>query len=234
MQAESREMLQYELSTARRNAHRPHWGELSDERSSQRWLIIPSSYSIKYECSYVKFLSNSPVGLWESMPRLFGAKVRYQRTQQGLSQLELARRLGLAQHTHVNHIEAGRRAASLGLLLRIADVLSVTTDYLLRDSILVEQPVATLVPQAASNSLKLFGAKIYFLRSRRGITQTDLTKLLGLSSQGYISKLEAGTKEPSLNLVVQIAESFGVTIEYLLSDTIPLEEPVLFPNLGGD
>lgn len=55
------------------------------------------------------------------------------------------------------------------------------------------------------------------------MTQVELAHLLGLARQGYISNLEAGRKMPSLDIVVQIADLFGVTTDYLLRDIIPVE-----------
>lgn len=57
--------------------------------------------------------------------------------------------------------------------------------------------------------------------------QADLARQLGLRTQAHISLLEAGHKEPSINLVLRIADLFGVTTDYLLRDDIPvsLEKP---------
>jgi DNA-binding XRE family transcriptional regulator len=106
----------------------------------------------------------------------------------------------------------------------MSDVLGVSTDYLLRDSIPVDPP---LVVEASSRHLRMplqfFGAKLRFLRARQGFTQSELMQQLRLASQGYISKLEAGAKEPSPDLAAQIAELFGVTTEYLLCDAVAVD-----------
>jgi transcriptional regulator with XRE-family HTH domain len=49
--------------------------------------------------------------------------------------MALAQQLEHITHTHVSHLEAGRKEPSISLVLRIADFFGVTTDYLLRDSI---------------------------------------------------------------------------------------------------
>jgi DNA-binding XRE family transcriptional regulator len=41
-----------------------------------------------------------------------------------------------------------------------------------------------------------------------------------------VSNLEAGRKEPSLDLVLRIADFFGVTTDYLLWDCEPIREPL--------
>lgn len=69
----------------------------------------------------------------------------------------------------------------------------------------------------------LFGKKLRNLREQKGITQEDLARHLGLKRQGHVSNLEMGRKAPSLDLVVQIADFFEVTTDYLIRDSIPLE-----------
>lgn len=151
------------------------------------------------------------------MPRLLGAKLRHLRQQRQQTQVELAQQIGLASHAHLNNLEASRRAASLDLIVRAADVLSTTTDYLLRDTLPVEDaPTTTHIPQQGELWPEQFRKTLVQLRQRAGLNQTDLARALGLASQAYISNLEAGRKQPSPELVVQIADMFGVTTDELL------------------
>ena len=55
------------------------------------------------------------------------------------------------------------------------------------------------------------------------MTQEALAHQLGLARQGHVSNLEMGRKEPSLELVVLVADLFGVSTDYLLRDTVPVE-----------
>lgn len=70
---------------------------------------------------------------------------------------------------------------------------------------------------------RLLGEKLRYLRMQRQMTQVELAQQLGLARQGYVSNLEAGRKAPSLDLVIQIADLFGVTTDYLLRDTAAVE-----------
>lgn len=151
------------------------------------------------------------------MPRLLGAKLRYLRQQRQQTQVELAQQIGLASHAHLNNLEAGRRAASLDLIVRAADALRTSTDYLLRD----EEPIETapMVEQLSATAIlwsEHFRTMLAELRQQAGRSQTDLAQVLGLASQAYISNLEAGRKQPSPELVKQIADVFGVTTDALL------------------
>lgn len=64
------------------------------------------------------------------------------------------------------------------------------------------------------------GKKVRKLRERAGLSQTDLAQALGLSesSKGFISEIESGKKLPKTELVLRLADHFGVTTDYLLRD----------------
>lgn len=64
--------------------------------------------------------------------RNIGKQVRRHRIQQGLSQEELAGRLG-ARQCYISHIETGKSLPSLGRLLDIADALKISTALLISE-----------------------------------------------------------------------------------------------------
>ena len=53
------------------------------------------------------------------------------------------------------------------------------------------------------------------LRTLKGVTQKEVGKALGCSEVAY-NRYENGEREPSLEMVVKIADYFGVTVDYLL------------------
>ncbi len=53
-------------------------------------------------------------------------------------------------------------------------------------------------------------------------TMHELADKLGLSKHGYIGDLESGRRQPSLELAVQIADLFGVTVDQLARDDVEL------------
>lgn len=177
------------------------------------------------------------------MPRRFGEKLRHLRQLRNITQMELARQLSLSSSTHITKIEAGQREASLDLIVRAAVMFGVTTDYLLRDTTPVtmvadigrpshgnDRPDPTykvelpaVAPPVPDELWRRFGAQLRGLRQRQRWSQADLARHLGLASRAYISNLEAGRKGASPELVVQIADLFGVKTDYLLLDTRPAQ-----------
>jgi DNA-binding XRE family transcriptional regulator len=64
----------------------------------------------------------------------FGKRLHDVRTSRGITQEELAVRLGLASKQHVSRMENGERSCSIDLLIELSCLLHVSTDYLLMGS----------------------------------------------------------------------------------------------------
>lgn len=81
-------------------------------------------------------------------PLITGRRLRELRKATGKTQVELAQELGV-QQAHISQLEAGRGELSVALLVRLAQVLSVSTDYLVGLSDLHTAPPAA-TPAAAA------------------------------------------------------------------------------------
>ena len=53
------------------------------------------------------------------------------------------------------------------------------------------------------------------IRLRKGLTQADVDAALGVSSVVY-SRYETGKRQPSIDMLIQMADIFGVTVDFLL------------------
>lgn len=53
------------------------------------------------------------------------------------------------------------------------------------------------------------------IRTRKNLTQAEVASALGVSSVVY-SRYETGSRQPSIETLVQLADIFGVTVDYLL------------------
>lgn len=61
----------------------------------------------------------------------------------------------------------------------------------------------------------MIGDKIKQLRRKKGVTQTELAKVLNVTPQA-VSKWERNVAFPETQLLIPIADYFSVTIDYLL------------------
>ncbi len=71
-------------------------------------------------------------------------------------------------------------------------------------------------------SIVRFGEKLKVLRQKQGLTLQSLAEILGYRSHGYISELELGKKQPTVDLVVALARNFDISIDELLLDELEL------------
>ena len=64
-------------------------------------------------------------------------------------------------------------------------------------------------------NMKDFGLRLRKLRQACGLTQEEFCDIIGISDTHY-RKIEAGTRTGSLELIVEMAEYFHVSLDYLL------------------
>ena len=65
-----------------------------------------------------------------------------------------------------------------------------------------------------SESEKL-GNNLKRIRTKKGITQGDIARSLGVS-RGFVSNIENGKTNPTLATIAKIAKAIGVSIEELI------------------
>jgi transcriptional regulator with XRE-family HTH domain len=66
-------------------------------------------------------------------PRKLARKLRQIRTRAGLSQSEIAKKLGVNDRASISQFETGKREPPLPVLLRYARLAKVSTDVLIDD-----------------------------------------------------------------------------------------------------
>ena len=62
---------------------------------------------------------------------------------------------------------------------------------------------------------KQIGKRIQYLRKQKGVSQLDLALDAGVN-RNYLSDLERGERNPSLKVLVRIAEALGVDLSTLV------------------
>jgi transcriptional regulator with XRE-family HTH domain len=68
----------------------------------------------------------------------FGEKLRTLRKRRGMTMRELAEALDLHSHGSISDFESGRSRPSIELIIKVADLFSVSLDQLLRDEVELE------------------------------------------------------------------------------------------------
>jgi len=68
--------------------------------------------------------------------------------------------------------------------------------------------------------MQRFGEKLRTLRNQRGLTIRELSATLGFRSHGFVGDLESGRKKPSVELAVEIARLFDVSVDQLVKDEL--------------
>lgn len=58
------------------------------------------------------------------------------------------------------------------------------------------------------------------MRTQRKMTLQELAAALGYTTHSYLSEIEVGKKQPTVNLVLDIAELFQVSTDELLKDNL--------------
>jgi transcriptional regulator with XRE-family HTH domain len=65
--------------------------------------------------------------------------------------------------------------------------------------------------------------KLRILREQQGLTQGQLAKQLGIS-RAYVNLFESGRRMPGTELMLKIANIFGVSVDVLVRDELDLDE----------
>lgn len=154
------------------------------------------------------------------MGRLFGLKLYYLRTRQHLTQVDLVRRLQFASQAHVSNLEQNRFEPSLEVIVAVANLFAVQVEYLVREDLPVEAAEDASAQRHANDApltVQSFGVSLARLRAQGGLTQAQLAANLALSGHAHISYLESGRKLPSVELLLRVADHFGVTTDDLLT-----------------
>lgn len=141
----------------------------------------------------------------------FADRLKQARKDSKLTQVTLAALLGVTRQT-VNNYESGLREPGLKLLLKIAQVLHVSTDWLLGND-----SVAGLISAegARFKQASIFSQRMQDVRRKKKLTQQQLAEELGLPA-ATCQKLEKGQLLPDIVLIEHIAEYFHVSIDWFL------------------
>ena len=90
--------------------------------------------------------------------------------------------------------------------------------------------VTITTPNDTKGENAMLGIRIAILRISKGWCQAELARRIGVSTSA-VGMYEQGRREPSLGLLVRLAQELGVTTDYLLTGETPAPDPPEAPEL---
>ena len=134
--------------------------------------------------------------------------LKFLREQIGKTQQELANLFGVEQKT-MSSWECGSRTPGIEIIVKLARYHGVSLDDLVLRDMKPAMPVYVL--------------NLMYLRKKHGMTQQDISELLGYrGKQGY-NAIETGKAKPTIDILEKLADFFGVTMDQIVKQDLSQE-----------
>lgn len=156
-------------------------------------------------------------------------RIRDRRIEINLTQEELAKKVGYVSRSAVNKIEKGLRDINQTQLIKFAEALKVSAEYLLLGD--------GCIDKGESDNMS-FGKILKQLRESNGYSMDKLVELYNIKFNGKmnkstLSRYENELQEPMLTVIVNLAKFFNVTVDYLSgNDCMDKEDAEFIKSLG--
>ena len=142
-----------------------------------------------------------------------GDIIRQRRCELGMSQHELAERMGYNSRSTINKIEVGVSDVSHSKLLQFAEVLNVSVEYLIGTNFTTEEKKDNV----ETNNRDIFTKNLRLLMAKSGKTQKEISTAIGVSCPTF-SDWCNGKKYPRIEKMELLANYFGVTVSELMDE----------------
>lgn len=163
--------------------------------------------------------------------REFGERLRQLRKEAGLSQSQLAGKVGI-NFTYLSKIESGAKPPPMEkVILRLAEVLDTDSDELIALAGKVPSDIIEMLHGQANlkslragnfsdvrdtNEKESFNTKLIELRKRAHLSQKELADKVGVS-KSYLCKVEKGVQaSPSKSFILKLAEVLNTDKDELM------------------
>lgn len=134
--------------------------------------------------------------------------LKFLREQRGKTQQELANLFGVEQKT-LSSWECGSRTPVIGMIVEIAKYYGVSLDDLILTDMKPPIPVYAL--------------NLAYLRKKHGMTQQEISELLGYSGKQGYNAIETGKVKPTIDTLEKLADFFGVTMDQIVKQDLSQE-----------
>ena len=143
-----------------------------------------------------------------SVFRKIGKNLKFLREQNGKTQGELAVLFGIEQKT-ISSWECGSRKPPIGTIVSLAKLYRVSLDDLVLTDMRPPIPVYAL--------------NLAYLRKKHGMTQQEISELLGYSGKQGYNAIETGKVKPTIDTLEKLADFFGVTMDQIVKQDLSQE-----------
>ena len=136
----------------------------------------------------------------------FGEKLKELREERNLSQKELGDKMGGITQQTIAQCEKKETVPKLETVSKIADALEINPNIFYSD-----------FSQSVADDSGGIGEKIKAVRLQKGVSQTALAKILGVST-AMICQYEVGKRKPKVETLSKIAGALGVDLKVFYDD----------------
>lgn len=143
-----------------------------------------------------------------------GDKIRIRREEAGLSQDELAHKLGYKSRSTIAKLESGVNDLTQSKLKAFADALNTTVADLLD----WDDPIEKSNTEEAKKMIELFNVRLSSLLKESGMSQTELSEMLGVS-RSTVNKWIIKKSLPRMGIIQKLSDYFGVPKSYFLEES---------------
>lgn len=210
---------------------------LSQEELAEKLNISQKSIS-KYElgnrkpqykvlvrmAEYFGVTTDYLLGLAKGGNTLLGKRINELRKSSGMTQEEFGKKLGVIKQT-VSSWENDLSEPNHAATIAIAKLFGVTTDYLLGaegDAMGTEEKINEIAQRVGRN--------IRSIREQAGLSQDEFAEGFSVK-QPTVANWETGKRQPDLNMLIQIAQFGGTSLDDLVTKDLTPPVPLYVRNM---
>ncbi len=145
-----------------------------------------------------------------------GEKIKLRRNELGISQEELAFKMGYNGRSTIAKIESGAVEVAHTKVLQYAKILGVSVDYLLGTADCFDEETSNV---STNNSRSVFAANLQYYVKISGFTQKEIAEELAISTATFSDWLN-GKKFPRIDKIEKLANFFGVSKSDLIENNV--------------
>lgn len=155
---------------------------------------------------------------------MLGKRINELRKSSGMTQEELGKKLGVVKST-ISLWESDSSEPNHAATIALAKLFGVTTDYLLGaegDAMGTEEKINEITQRVGRN--------IRSIREQAGLSQDEFAEGFSVK-QPTVANWETGKRQPDLNMLIQIAQFGGATLDDLVTKDLTPPVPLYVRNM---